>query len=181
MLKMRLASFPVRKAKSVWLWCTDPLGKGRERGGGAPAPGQLLAAPFGAGGITGCLPPAPTHSTVMILVWLFLELSLFILAMLSGVWNFSALMKSTGLDTSGYSVFSRGNIQASRATAHLHGTDTRRWPRAAPGPPAPREHPRSRSPEAGLLHQGQHGGYTPKRMPHDGHFGQINAVLQKKR
>lgn len=30
-LKTRGMSFPVRKAKSVWLWCTDPLGKGRER------------------------------------------------------------------------------------------------------------------------------------------------------
>lgn len=48
---------------------------------------------------------------VIIFVWLFLELSLFILAMLSGVWNFSALMKSTGLGTFGYSVFSRGNIR----------------------------------------------------------------------
>lgn len=49
-LKIRLTSFPVRKAKSVWLWCTDPLGKGRERGRAAPAPGRLLAAPFGVGG-----------------------------------------------------------------------------------------------------------------------------------
>lgn len=66
----------------------------------------------------GCPQPL-THRTVIIFVWLFLELSLFILATLSGVWNFSVLMKSTGLGTSGYSAFSRGNIQASRATAHL--------------------------------------------------------------
>lgn len=64
------------------------------------------------------------HSTVTILVWLFLELNLFILATLSGVWNVSVLMKSTGLVTSGYSRFSRGNIQASRATAHLEQGST---------------------------------------------------------
>lgn len=55
MLKMRLASFPVRKAKSVWLWCTDPLGKGREGSVAGvlllPAGSSLL--PLGRGGSPG--------------------------------------------------------------------------------------------------------------------------------
>lgn len=115
-------SFPVRKVKSVWLWCTDPLGQGRdllqwELGRSPPAGTQLVGGPRRV--LAGRCPQPLTHRMVIIFVWLFLELSLFILAMLSGVWNFSVLMKSTGLGTFGYSAFSRGNIQASRATAHL--------------------------------------------------------------
>lgn len=86
----------------------------------------------------------------MIFVWLFLELSLFILATLSGVWNFSVLMKNTGLGTSGYSTFSRGNIHASRATAHLVG-----WahvPIAPLWPSQPWEASQSHPPEPRFLH-----------------------------